>query len=106
MSYAHDLELDRGHTTDPPPTADELVAVDAYKWGHKSLEWLYAKLGIRAIPVCAHQGIMSAAAVSPMPVITAAELARIPTAILEAEIERRRREEAVEAVSSVTDSEW
>lgn len=60
MSVQLDEALDiQDAGPDYAPTKREEALVNAFRWGHLGLEKLYAKLGLRAVHVCSHFGILS-----------------------------------------------
>jgi hypothetical protein len=59
MSVHSDEAMDLAYHPQHLPTEREEAWVRAFQFGHRSLDWLWTKLGSRALYVCAHFGITS-----------------------------------------------
>lgn len=86
MSVATDIAMDDAFH-EPPPSSDEQTLVESFRSGGLTLEGLYARLGFRALFICAHYGIFSSTPRQGVEVEV--NLASVPTAALTAELARR-----------------
>lgn len=89
MSIPADIAMDVAFHMDHAPTEQELKLVRAFRWNYITLDELWRKLGLRALYVCSHFGLLSCSKQAAPEGEPPGALDHVSTTDLLAELDRR-----------------